>query len=92
MKYSRSSVAVRALAFGLLLGLALLGGLVCLIALRMSIGWGLLLLLSTTASGLLVVSGHSAVRRVRARQLARDMVGEAESWLRQSPGRSEGAG
>ena len=83
--------AVKVLVQGLVLGLTLLGGLGCLIALRLATGWGLLLLVITTGAGLLCLATSSVVRQRRVRATAARGVREAEIWLRHSRDRAEGA-
>lgn len=81
----------RAVVTGLLVGLALLGAVVCLAALRLSTGWGLLLLAASTSGGLLVLAGKAAARRYRMRASAAQGVRDAEAWLERRR-RAEGAG
>ena len=82
---------VKVLVQSLVLGLTLLGGLGCLLTLRLATGWGLLLLVITTGAGLLCLATSNVVRQRRARAFATRGVREAELWLRHSRDRAEGA-
>jgi nucleotide-binding universal stress UspA family protein len=53
------------LARALAVGLVLVGATVCLLVLRLSPAWGLLALLGSTATGLLVLTGQGLARRLR---------------------------
>jgi len=83
--------ATRTLARALTVGLLLLGATACPIVLRLSAAWGLLVLLGSTATGLLAPSGQGLARRRRPRVVAVCGVRAAEAWLRRSPRRAESA-
>lgn len=84
--------AARAVATGLLIGLAVLGAVVCVAALRLSAGLGLLTLVASTATGLLALAASAAGQHYRMRVSAARGVRETEAWLERSQGRAEGAG
>ena len=84
--------AARALTAGVVVGLALLGAVVCLAALRLSVGGGLLLVAASTAAGLLVLAGRAVVQRYQVRASAAGGVRDAEAWLERSRRRAEGGG
>ena len=69
---------------GVFLGLALLGALVCLIALRLSTPSGLLLLVAAVSGGLLCLAGRAAGHRAQVRRHARTGTRQLEAWLRHS--------
>ena len=83
--------AARTSARALTVGLVLLGATGCPIVLRLSAAWGLLVLLGSTATGLLVPSGPGLDRRRRLRVVAARGIRDVEAWLRRSPRRAEGA-
>ena len=78
--------AARTLARALAVGLVLLGATVCLVALRLSAAWGLLILVGSTAAGLLVLTDQGLARRRRLRVVATRGIRDTEAWLRRSPG------
>jgi len=83
--------AARTAARGLAVGLVLLGATVCLVALRLSAAWGLLILVGSTAAGLPILTGQGLARQRRLRVVATRGIRDTEAWLRRSPGRAEGA-
>ncbi len=76
---------------GLTAGLVLPGAMVCLVALRLSAASRLLVLLGSTATGLLVLTGQGFARRRRLRVVAARGIRDVEAWLRRSPRRAESA-
>lgn len=81
---------LRLVGRGLLLGMAVLGVLVTLAALRLSTGWGLLLVVASTLVGVLVLGLLALRRHAQVVRAGRSVARSAEAMLRQSRHTTDG--